>query len=111
MTSIIEKIKSWLGLGSKATAARAQDDGDLLIGTIAHFNWNKGYGFIDCPEVPERVFLHRTKLKSRVKTGDTVQFKLGKDKRGYHAVLAFSPDRNKSNGNATPRRTGSAREA
>lgn len=96
MASLIEKIKGWLGLGTKVGAAPGKiDDKDLLTGTITHFNWNKGYGFIESPDIPERIFLHRTKLKSRLKTGDTVLFKLGRDKRGYHAEVAFSPNRGK----------------
>lgn len=91
MQSIISRIMRFFG-GSSASSGKAgsgkgksTSTGKTTTGKIIYFNWSKGYGFIECAEVPDRVFVHRTKLNSRVKNGEEVTFVLGKNQRGYFA--------------------------
>merc|ERR1711933_656128 len=59
---------------------RGRDEAEILgecVGVIKSFNPNKGYGFIECPDIKERygadAFLHHQQLGS-FQVGDTVQF-------------------------------------
>jgi cold shock CspA family protein len=79
---LLDKIRAWFGGGS-ATASAAVSKGELRNGTIAYFNWSKGYGFVESPGVEGRIFMHRTKLRGRVKVGDPISFELGQNKKGF----------------------------
>ena len=87
-------VLNWLkGLFSSTSSpsgngSQAGLTGDTTTGTITFFNWTKGYGFIECPGIEGRIFLHRTKIKGRAKVGDEVRFELGKNNKGLFAKKA-----------------------
>ncbi|QSE96316.1 cold-shock protein [Fulvivirga lutea] len=55
-------------------------------GKVAFFNDAKGYGFIDQNETNERFFVHVNSLKSQIREGDKVGFKLEKGPKGLVAI-------------------------
>ena len=85
MQSFFSKIKAFFSFIKQQDHEGDSGPGELKKGTITYFNWSKGYGFIECPGVEGRIFLHRSKLNGRLKVGDVVQFELAQNKRGLFA--------------------------
>lgn len=81
---LIDKIRALFSGGSKEEETSFVD-GVVREGEVTYFNWSKGYGFIESKDIQGRVFLHRSKVKGRVKVGDRVRFELGENKRGMFA--------------------------
>lgn len=91
MASFIDKLKSLFsgGTSTPKSATAGSAPGQSKTGKITYFNWSKGYGFVECEDIEGRIFLHRTKLRRRVKVGDDVHFSLGQNKRGYFVQEVF----------------------
>ena len=65
--------------------------GSVKTGKVVHFNWSRGYGFVECPDLEGRIFLHRTKLKkTRIKVGDEIRFELDHNEKGYFVARIIS---------------------
>lgn len=62
-----------------------EDDGPLT-GTIAFFNHDKGFGFINYGNRGERVFVHVSQLQGPVNENDAVTFEVENGPRGLTAV-------------------------
>lgn len=80
---LLDKIRAFFSGGSKEEVISG--DGTAREGTVTYFNWSKGYGFIETKDIQGRIFLHRSKLRGRVKVGDQVRFELAENKRGLFA--------------------------
>lgn len=85
MGSIFSRIKAFFSGNGNRSQGVDIAPGEVKKGTVTYFNWSKGYGFIECPGVEGRIFLHRSKLNGRLKVGDVVQFELAQNKRGLFA--------------------------
>jgi cold shock CspA family protein len=55
-------------------------------GTVAFFNTQKGFGFINVDETGERVFVHANELSSPIQENDKVQFLIGSGPKGLLAI-------------------------
>lgn len=80
---LLDKIRAFFAGGPEEEVSSG--DGTVREGAVTYFNWSKGYGFIESNDIQGRVFLHRSKLRGRVKVGDQVRFELGENKRGLFA--------------------------
>ena len=62
----------------------------MAKGTVKWFNDQKGYGFIKQEGMNEDVFVHHTAIKMEgfrtLAPGDSVDFELKKDEKGFKAV-------------------------
>jgi cold shock CspA family protein len=58
--------------GGKKTSANGT--GEKVTGKITHFNYRKGYGFVEAPSLGDKVFLHISELSGRAKTGKKIEF-------------------------------------
>lgn len=84
MIAIFKRIARVLGFGRNGgTKAPEADISKPVSGTLEYFNWDKGYGFVSCPGVHDRVFIHRTRLRGRYKIGDPLKVEIGKNSKGY----------------------------
>lgn len=75
----------------------------VLEGTVRAFDNKKGYGFIRVEGNPEDIFVHQREIKMdgyrTLDPGDSVQFKLRRDEKGFkafdvvrtHAVAGTQP--------------------
>ena len=54
-------------------------------GKVESFNENKGFGFI-VAESGEKVFVHVTDLREKIRAGDEVVFEVQEGKKGLTAV-------------------------
>lgn len=88
--SVLHWLKGLFSSSSAPANTKVQStlSGDVRTGKITFFNWTKGYGFIECPGIEGRIFLHRTKVPGRPRVGNDVRFELGKNQRGYFAKHA-----------------------
>ena len=83
----LDNIRKFFGGGTPVSGHSV--DGKVT-GKITHFNYRKGYGFVDAPHVGDKVFLHVSELSGRAKTGKKVEFiPLHTDKgiKATHAVV------------------------
>ncbi|MCO6485748.1 MAG: cold shock domain-containing protein [Saprospiraceae bacterium] len=91
MSSILSRIKAFFQ-GGRSSSGTSREGGTrgtslgLQNGTLVHFNWSKGYGFVESPAVEGRIFLHRSRLKRRMKVGDSLRFELGQNAKGYFVM-------------------------
>ncbi len=62
---------------------------NTLTGTVRSFDDKKGYGFIRHEGNPEDIFVHQREIRMEgyrtLDPGDTVEFKLRRDARGFKA--------------------------
>ncbi len=62
---------------------------NTLTGTVRSFDDKKGYGFIRHEGNPEDIFVHHREIRMEgfrtLDPGDTVEFKLRRDERGFKA--------------------------
>lgn len=74
--ALLQKIKSFFGTKKTSTRTRSPNNGknNALKGEIIHFNYRKGYGFVDAPDCDKRVFLHVSELSGKAKKGKMVEF-------------------------------------
>jgi len=64
------------------------------VGTIKNYNRDKGFGFIDCPDVEKDIFVHQRQING-FKIGDRVFFKIDEDFKGMKAIeLEYATDHN-----------------
>ena len=75
---ILNKFKSLFG-SSKSKPS------DSLKGEIVHFNFKKGYGFIESESLEERLFFHVTELDGKARKGKKVSFSTNTNDKGLHA--------------------------
>jgi cold shock CspA family protein len=87
---LLDKIKAWFGGSRQPSAGASLPAGETRNGTITYFNWSKGYGFVECPGIEGRIFMHRTKLRGRVKVGDPITIELGQNNKGYFVQRVLS---------------------
>lgn len=63
-----------------------EDEDPVRTGTVAFFNEDKGFGFINDSRTKERIFLHIRQLSAPVQEGDQVQFEIEQGPKGLAAV-------------------------
>ncbi len=71
---------------SRATAQNGKDN--KYVGKITHFNYKKGYGFVEVPQMENRVFLHVSELSGKARKGKQVEFVLEATDKGVKATEA-----------------------
>lgn len=54
-------------------------------GIVKFFNRSRGYGFIHSEETNNRVFVHISELKDRIRPGDHVKFEIKEGDKGPRA--------------------------
>ncbi len=64
---------------------RKEDSQETKTGFVKFFNRSRGYGFIQSKEFNNRIFVHISELKDRVRTGDRVKFEVEADSKGPRA--------------------------
>lgn len=65
-----------------------ESSGDEVHGIVSHYDAEKGWGFINCDDVTERVFVHHKQIRSNptsLQVGEEVAFELSKNEKGYIA--------------------------
>lgn len=56
------------------------------VGTVAFFNTQKGFGFINVAETGERIFVHANELTAQIQENDKVSFLIGNGPKGLMAI-------------------------
>ena len=79
----IDKIKSLFGSSSTPTVPKGK-----LVGEITHFNYKKGYGFVQVPQMESKVFLHVSELSGKARKGKKVEFSMEATDKGVKATEA-----------------------
>jgi len=81
------------------------DDVELNAGIVKSFDPNRGFGFIRCPSIYERlrvdVFVHQSQI-SNFQVGDHVRFAVKMDKSGRPQATALFPDTSAATEGAMP---------
>lgn len=67
--------------GSKSEISKNE-----ITGQVSYLNFKKGFGFIQSPQIEDRIFVHFTDSKDKLRKGSTVRFKLDKTNKGYRAL-------------------------
>lgn len=80
----LDSIKQ-LFAGSKPSLDGAKGK---VTGKITHFNYRKGYGFVEAPTLGDKVFLHISELSGRAKTGKKIEFTPLQTEKGIKATQA-----------------------
>ncbi len=63
-----------------------------MTGKIIHFNYRKGYGFVEADGVESKIFLHVSELTGKARKGKGVEFKIEKTEKGVKAKEAIMLD-------------------
>ena len=63
-----------------------------MKGKIVHFNYRKGYGFVEADGVENKIFLHVSELTGKARKGKQVEFKVEKTDKGIKAKEAVILD-------------------
>ncbi len=74
--NLIQFVKSLFGKSNSE---------ESKTGFVKFFNRSRGYGFIQSKEFDNRIFVHISELKDRVRTGDRVKFEIEADPKGPRA--------------------------
>lgn len=83
----LNKIKEVFGMKDQGGAATT-DLGKKVTGKITHFNYRKGYGFIEAPQFEDKVFLHVSELSGKARTGKDIEFMPERTEKGIKATQA-----------------------
>ncbi len=81
----IDSIKKVFGLNGGSAPAITKGK---MVGEISHFNYRKGYGFIEVPKMENRIFLHVSELSGKARKGKKVEFKVEQTDKGVKAKEA-----------------------
>lgn len=76
------------GGNSKSTSTQS----GTKTGKIIHFNYRKGYGFIESDGIENKIFLHVSELTGKARKGKKVEFKIEKTEKGVKAKEAVILD-------------------
>jgi cold shock CspA family protein len=79
------KIKEVFGVKTDSSGLNFNQK---VTGKITHFNYRKGYGFIEAPEFGDKIFLHVSELSGKARTGKQIEFKPEKTDKGVKATQA-----------------------
>ncbi len=74
------------------TSSSSSSSSGKMIGKIIHFNYRKGYGFIESDGVENKIFLHVSELTGKARKGKKVEFKVEKTDKGSKAKEAVILD-------------------
>lgn len=85
----LDSIKNLFGFSNSSNGSISKS---MLTGEISHFNYRKGYGFIEVPEMENRIFLHVSELSGKARKGKKVEFKLETTDKGVKAKDAVIID-------------------
>ncbi len=80
----LDKLKSIFG-GSNGSSNLPSGK---ITGRIVHFNYRKGYGFVEADNVENKIFLHVSELTGKARKGKKVEFKIEKTEKGVKATEA-----------------------
>lgn len=82
-----DKVKAIFGGGGSPSATKSSKK--VVTGKITHFNYKKGYGFVEAEDIDTKVFLHVSELSGgRARKGKTVEFKPEQTEKGIKATQA-----------------------
>ncbi len=84
---LLDKIKGLFGSSSSSSLPKGK-----LEGRIVHFNYRKGYGFVEADQIENKVFLHVSELTGKARKGKKVEFKIEKTEKGIKATEAVILD-------------------
>ncbi len=56
----------------------------MNTGTVQKFESDRGFGFIECPDLKNNLFFHVSEVQNgaAIEPGDKVEFEIGKNERG-----------------------------
>ena len=80
---LLYKIKSIFGGSNNGTLPKGK-----LMGKITHFNYRKGYGFVQSDTIDNKIFLHVSELTGKARKGKRVEFRVEKTDKGIKAKEA-----------------------
>lgn len=79
----LNKIKSLFG----GSATSSKTPNKVVTGKITHFNYRKGYGFVESQEIDSKIFLHVSELsEGKARKGKKVEFKPQQTDKGVKAT-------------------------
>ena len=78
--------------GGGSTSKTEAAPSGTKTGKIIHFNYRKGYGFIESDGIENKVFLHVSELTGKARKGKKVEFKIEKTEKGVKAKEAVILD-------------------
>ena len=70
----------------KKSTQKTSPSTDRQHGKIIHFNRSRGYGFIKCEALPDKVFVHISEISGRVRVGARAYFDVVEDEKGWRAT-------------------------
>ena len=73
-------------LPKKWLKQKAPPSAERQYGKIIHFNRSRGYGFIKCESLPDKVFVHISEISGRVRVGARAYFDVVEDEKGWRAT-------------------------
>ncbi len=86
----LDTLKGIFG-GSKSTSTSSSSS-EKMKGKIVHFNYRKGYGFVETDGIENKIFLHVSELTGKARKGKQVEFKIEKTEKGIKAKEAVILD-------------------
>ena len=86
----LDTLKGIFG-GAKGGSSSSTPSGKMT-GKIVHFNYRKGYGFVQADGIENKIFLHVSELTGKARKGKGVEFKIEKTEKGIKAKDAVILD-------------------
>lgn len=80
------------GIFGGAKSGSTSSPSGKMTGKIIHFNYRKGYGFVEADGVENKIFLHVSELTGKARKGKGVEFKIEKTEKGVKAKEAIMLD-------------------